>query len=389
MSTFIYISLALLINFYSPKIPENKKAIKNNDLQNKIITGFPYQYFKGEILTDEMVTFRIRRIYIYFMICITVTFSVGPILQHTVFISTSTPTVMLIPNQFDSQINKQELLVDLRGGDEHEQIKRFVITLIYILREIIAKSVPAQSFQPKPSNPHFSGPRYVQQNPRIASKLQENPVDRNNRGNMAQGSCSRSNKHLSMDQLANSLSLEYVEYQNKYYSKSLPKRFDTRKFSVKEFKKLARDTGAGHVKYTRVSIDEARAAVQAKLANLIIEPTRPDTVTAKSVDLDYQILGPAPFTHLDIKTPVGSEILRKQNRTVSVEEMSYEIGRKIVEQKHRFVGKENGPASSENVCHIVDLCYVPIDEKALVRSTILKGARDQGSDTGILFLNDE
>ena len=107
MWTFISISLALVINFYNLKIPENKKSIKNNSSPNKTITGFPYQYFKGEVLTDEMVKFRIQRSYIYFMISITVIFSVGPtvgpIVRQAVFTSTATSRERIIPNQLDFQ----------------------------------------------------------------------------------------------------------------------------------------------------------------------------------------------------------------------------------------------------------------------------------------------
>jgi hypothetical protein len=116
MWTLISVSLALVINFYSPEIPENKKSIKNNYAKNKIITGFPYQYFKGEVLTDEMVEFRIRVIYMSFMIYITVTFSVGPmvgpIVGQDTFTSTVTSIERLIPNQLDSQTNQQELLLE-------------------------------------------------------------------------------------------------------------------------------------------------------------------------------------------------------------------------------------------------------------------------------------
>ena len=75
----------------------------------------------------------------------------------------------------------------------------------------------------------------------------------------------------------------------------------------------------------------------------------------------------------------------KQGQTI---DMSYKIGQKIVDQKHRFVGLENGPVSSENVGHIVDLCYLPSSEKAIVKQNVLQGARDKGSDAGIVFLND-
>ncbi len=68
--------------------------------------------------------------------------------------------------------------------------------------------------------------------------------------------------------------------------------------------------------------------------------------------------------------------------------MASRLGQKLVAQKYRFVGLENGPVGSENVSHIVDLCYVPSSEKAIVKQNVLQGAVDKGSDAGIVFLND-
>ena len=191
-----------------------------------------------------------------------------------------------------------------------------------------------------------------------------------------------------MDELANSLNPEYAEYQSKYYSELLPKRFDTNECSVERFKELATNPLVGGKKFDRVSIDEGRAVFQAELENLVIKPTRPDMTTAKRVNLDYEVQGPAPFTHVDIKTPVGSDILMKQGQTINVKDMSYDLGQNIVAQKQRFVGKENGPASPENVGHIVDLCYVPVNEKAIVKENIRRGAQDKGGGAGIIFIND-
>jgi hypothetical protein len=244
-------------------------------------------------------------------------------------------------------------------------------------------STTTKGFMPGQINPGFGHPGAAGPAPRIATKLQENPVDRNNLGS---GSC-RSSNHLSMDKLANSLSPEYSEFQSKYYSKPLPKRFDTNNYSAREFKELAKDPRVDDVKYDRVSIDEARAIVQAKLENLVSKPTRPDMETARRVDLDYKVQGPAPFTHFDVKNPVGSEILKKQGQTINLEDMAYKIGQNIVAQKHRFVGLDNGPLGPENVGHIVDLCYVPSSEKAIVKQNVLQGAVDKGSDAGIIFLN--
>jgi hypothetical protein len=361
MWTLISVSLALVINFYSPKIPENKKLIKNNSAKNKIIQGFPYQYFE-ELLTDEMIQFRIRLIYIYFIMYITISFSVGPtiapILEQAIFVSTPTTSIeKLVPNQLDYHTNQQELLVNLRGGASN--FSEFIIRILLIWT--MAKNYKAtEGFQPKPINhQHFGGRRnHVQPNPKIGPKLIENPVHINN-----PGSDYRSSKNISMDIIANSISQEYSEFQSKYYSECLPKRFDTNNYSAREFKELAKDPRVDGVKYDRVSIDEARTIVQAKLENLVIKPTRPDLETARLVDLDYKVEGPDPFTHFDVKNPVGSEILKQQGQTISVEDMAYKIGQNIVAQKHRFVGLENGPVGAENVGHIVDLCYVPSSEK--------------------------
>ena len=92
-----------------------------------------------------------------------------------------------------------------------------------------------------------------------------------------------------MDKLANSLSLEYSEFQSKYYSESSPKRFDTNNYSTREFKELAKDPRVDDIKYNRVSIDEARAIVQAKLENLVSKPTRLNMETAIFVDLSCEV----------------------------------------------------------------------------------------------------
>lgn len=164
-----------------------------------IITGFPYQYFEGEVLTDEMVKFRIRVIYISFMLCSTVYFSAGPmvspIVGQDIFSSTSTSIERLSPNQLDYQTNQQELLLDLRGGGDN--ISEFIIKILLIWT-MSQNSKPTEGFQPKPINhQHFGRQGQVQPNPQIAPKLQENPVDRNNLGQC------RSSNNPSMDKLAN------------------------------------------------------------------------------------------------------------------------------------------------------------------------------------------
>jgi hypothetical protein len=54
-----------------------------------------------------------------------------------------------------------------------------------------------------------------------------------------------------------------------------------------------------------------QAIVQAELQNVVIEPTRANELEAGRVDLDFTVQGPDPWTHVDIKQPLGSKALSK------------------------------------------------------------------------------
>lgn len=133
MPTLLYLIVAFLINFYTLKIPENTRSIPNNSTQKKVITGFPYQYFEGEVLTDEMVKFRIRTIYISSVMLLTINSSVGPmvypIVAQAICALEVTSIERLIPNQSGSQIDQQELLLDLRGGADDEARLKMIVLL--------------------------------------------------------------------------------------------------------------------------------------------------------------------------------------------------------------------------------------------------------------------
>ena len=269
------------------------------------------------------------------------------------------------------RIPQQELILKIRAGDN--AISELIVRILLIWT--MSNGSTTAGFQPKPVN----SPLIRLPEPRIPPKLQRHAVNGNNFGQNL-------NQNPSIETMASGLSPKYVEFQDKYDLQLLPKRFETTKCSIEKFKNLARDPRTDAVTYNRVSIDEARAAVQAELNDLIIQPTRLSKLDSRIIDLDYKVEGPAPLTHVDIKQPVGSATLKKQNQTLSVEEMAHRIGEKIVKQKRKFVGLQNGPVNECNVGHIVDLCYVPKNEKKIVKKNILKGA---GSDTGIVFMNDK
>ena len=70
--------------------------------------------------------------------------------------------------------------------------------------------------------------------------------------------------------------------------------------------------------------------------------------------------------------------------------MTYHIGGRIVDQKERFCGLEQGLKSSEKCftyCRS-GIRSVPSHEKEVVKEYCLKRAEDAGSSDGIQFLND-
>ena len=103
MLGLISVLLALGINF---SIPENNKSLVINKKYYQKI-GFPYQYFEGEVLTDEEVNYRIRLIYISIMMYFTIAYSVvptvGPVVGQVLLPLPPTSLEKLIPNQLDSQ----------------------------------------------------------------------------------------------------------------------------------------------------------------------------------------------------------------------------------------------------------------------------------------------
>jgi hypothetical protein len=193
----------------------------------------------------------------------------------------------------------------------------------------------------------------------------------------------------SMETMSKRLSQEYREYQQQFNSPPLYQRFDTKKYDEKKFKELAKYPKAKKEVFHKTTVDEARTAIHAEIEGIVDNAQRIEQPICKSVDLDFKVDGPAPFTHMDAKHPVGSEILFKQNSPDTLQEMAYNMGKSLVKQKERFCGLEQGPESSENVLHIIDMAYVPSHEKEIVKEYCLKGAEEAGSSEAIKFLNDK
>ena len=189
---------------------------------------------------------------------------------------------------------------------------------------------------------------------------------------------------INMDTLGRRLSHEYNDYQQKFNSPPVSKRFDTTDYDPVRFQLLSQDPRAKREAYHKKTVDEARSAIHAEILGLVNGGKRIPQPYCQSVDLDFVISGPGPFTHLDVKHPVGSAILKKQGQNTTLRKMASNLGEDISDQKNRFCGFEQGPRSRKNVLYIVDLCYVPRHEKQIVKEFCIKGA---GSSEGIIFLN--
>ena len=88
---------------------------------------------------------------------------------------------------------------------------------------------------------------------------------------------------------------------------------------------------------------------------------------------------------LNILYSVGSEILKKQGRNIKLRTLSSDLGgRHFGLKKKRFCGLEQSFRNMRNVLTIVDLYYVPKNQKEIVKDFCIKGA---GSPEGILFIN--
>ncbi len=87
----------------------------------------------------------------------------------------------------ENRISTVDKIVELRGGDMSPLTKAlFRLILIWAMGQ---GHTPTEGFQPGGINPGFGHRGQVQPAPRIAPKLQENPLNRNNPNNPGQGSC--------------------------------------------------------------------------------------------------------------------------------------------------------------------------------------------------------
>jgi len=126
---------------------------------------------------------------------------IEPKIHKTILTDKRIEDLNIIVNKLENgSITLDEAILKLRAGVNPSPLIKilFRIVLVWMMEK---NAAPTEAF----TRPSFGHSNKVEPTPRIAPKLQQNPVDRNNPG---QGSC-KSSSHPSMDKLANSLSPEY------------------------------------------------------------------------------------------------------------------------------------------------------------------------------------
>ena len=165
-------------------------------------------------------------------------------------------------------------------------------------------------------------------------------------------------------------------------------------FSLERFKALATENGELTSTTAREAITILEGEMQGYYTNARREDYGPGILGP-----DFLVDGIGEFeniTHVEVKNPVGSAILKSNNISGTVYRQGKEIGRKVIRQQHLWsnstqrskLGNLNlnasFPQSPINVLGVVDNFDVPINEKPMMEGGIMFGSRN---NTNLIFLN--
>jgi hypothetical protein len=229
---------------------------------------------------------------------------------------------------------QEELVLELRGGNDISESMIKILLIWTMSRGYTTTS----GLQPKPINPQFNPPG---SNPRIAPKLQENPVDRNN---LEQGTC-KSSQHPSMEtqtQLEMARRAPMIDMDKEYQKFLLIKHPET-ECSQERFKALSSDPQRKMIDES--SIKEAIIILEAEGRGIVEEAERPDLSKGKP-NLDFKVKGPDKYKYVDVKEPRN---FGRGNQ--DLDSAARRMGHKIYKQKEQ---SKFGILRDE-VLHIVNL----------------------------------
>jgi hypothetical protein len=141
---------------------------------------------------------------------------------------------------------------------------------------------------------------------------------------------------------------------------------------------------------TEQAIDETKAILTLKKHGVVTNISRPKN---PAVNLDFEVTGLGDYegvTHVDIKTPISFEDLESQGKAVSgpntYSEVGRSMGKKLLKQKSRFCGLQDGPANRDQVLHVIDLKKLPnSDIKKEVMQATLNAVEETGNSTKLIY----
>lgn len=161
--------------------------------------------------------------------------------------------------------------------------------------------------------------------------------------------------------------------------------------SEDRFVKLSKNPQTG--KFDEKSIFEAEGGLQGEIDGLYSNLQRPNN---PKVDLDFQATSArtGETIFIDHKGMIDFSSLIDKGKNISSfpnhENVAFNMGKKSVEQKKRFIGLNEGPKSKKDVIHLYNFKNIRNNaEKPFLVQAVLNGAEQAGYTEGILFLNYE
>lgn len=180
---------------------------------------------------------------------------------------------------------------------------------------------------------------------------------------------------------------EVKQSYNEFYRSMKEAGYDVTNLTEQRFYELARNTQTG--KFDEKSLKETIGGLKAEVSkNIFTKLRRPENL---KVDLDFQaeLISSGKTVFIDHKQMEDFTVLAEK-KSINVsnfpdhQTVAYNMGKKSMLQKKKFIGLENGPKSPNDTIHLVNFGGIQnLTEIPELIESFLKGA---GQSEGILFI---
>jgi len=219
-----------------------------------------------------------------------------------------------------------------------------------------------------PNNPRFNTKSSDQcQNPNYFNQAQKNKKKKNSR---------QVNKK------------RVIEAYQDFMSKMKKKGYEV---NISEDRFLELSTNPQTGQYDEKSIFETEGGLELEANGMVNNLRRPDN---PKVDLDFvaERVGSGETIFIDHKGMIDFGSLSDKGIDISGfpshESVAFNMGKDSVDQKRKFIGMDQGPASMEEVVHLYNFENIRNrTETPLLMQAVLNGAEQAGYMNGIIFFN--